>query len=85
MIIINPRPSLAVEPISIVLCSEQINISLRGSIAESYYIRKDQGLGTSEMVFDLIYSLDPNVIRLLDGRELVIGLKSDAGHYFPHW
>lgn len=85
MIIVNPRPSLAVEPISIVLCSEQINISLRGSIAESYCIRRDQGLGTTEMVFDLIYSLDPNVVRVLDGLDLVIGLKSDVSHYFPHW
>lgn len=75
------------EPISIKNTDANLPISLRGSLAHEYYelLLRGESKSVQDYLSVLLTSTDPNIIRYKEGFNLVIGLRSEKGQFFPDW
>lgn len=64
---------------------EKARISLRGSLAEKYYELIYNDKDTAAFIDELLATTRQGVIRKIEGSQLVIGLDSDRGKYYPDW
>lgn len=75
------------EGISIQNMNPVLSVSLRGSLADDYYhlTYVDNTQEANHFIKSLLVSNDGNLIRYREGEQIVIGLLSEKGKYFPHW
>ncbi len=79
-------PKEILEPISNRYASVLLPISFRGSLAAKYYSLKILGGNdVTDFIEKLLTTTNPEVIRYHDGKNIVIGLRSDKGRFFPDW
>ena len=65
----------------------QLSVSLRGTLAVSFMhaYRTGGAHAAHAFVRQLLDSGDPDILQLVDGTLLVIGLASERGHFLPDW
>ena len=73
------------EPLSKKQCNEKLNIEVRGSLAELYERKLFANANTDAFLWDLIDSNSPDIVKILNRKGLVIGMKEDKGKFFPDW
>jgi hypothetical protein len=56
--------------------SRELSVSLRGSLASTFM---------HAFVCELLDSDHPDILQVVDGALLVIGLASERGHFLPDW
>ncbi len=76
-----------IEPLSIKRTTFSLPVSLRGSLADQYcqlisYHDKDEG---ERYIKKLLFSDDEELVKIRSDEQIVIGLISERGKYFPHW
>lgn len=75
------------EPLSFHNTETKLPISLRGSLAQQYYqmLLAGEDYALKEFLSKLVASNDRDIVRYVDGKNLVIGLRSEKGLFFPDW
>ena len=76
-----------IEPLSIKRTTFNLPVSLRGSLADQYcrlisYHNKAEG---ELFIKNLLFSDDDELIKIRSDEQIVIGLNSERGGYYPHW
>jgi hypothetical protein len=64
-----------------------LRVSLRGTLAATFmHMRRTAGTEAAHaFVRELLDSERPDIVRMLDGTLLIIGLASERGDYWPDW
>ncbi len=67
--------------------SRELSVSLRGSLASTFMhaYRQAGAHAAHAFVCELLDSDDPDILQVVDGALLVIGLASERGRFSPDW
>ena len=65
----------------------QIAVSLRGTLASNFMhtYRQAGAHAAHAFVCQLLDSENPDIVQVVDGALLVVGLASERGHFLPDW
>jgi len=64
-----------------------VNVSLRGSLASQYYelLNKKSKNEATSFIEHLLKSTDIDIVRNFADEAIIIGRKSERGHFIPDW
>ncbi len=76
-----------IEPLGIKQAELPVPVSLRGSLAGRYFdlISNDGRQAAANFIRSLLFSRSSDLLKYREGNQIVIGLCSEKGMFFPDW